>query len=178
MRNLPVEYVNLIQEKEILKKYMKNNLSNNFEIKNNSSKYLSNFEIISYYSISSLQMKDFIGESKYYTGECYICDGKILIITEDYNKCYYQIGFVDNKGDIINEYYIDSEYIFSSILIKNIFITKSINVFLKDIYKDKKNNSFILQDNEKKIICHCCKISDEKETKDKDNYILKENINK
>ena len=178
MRNLPVEYVNLIQEKEILKKYMKNNSSNNFGIKNNSSKYLSNFEIISYNSISSLQMKDFIGESKYYTGECYVCEGKIAIISEDNNKFYYQMGFVDNKGDIITEYFIDSEYIFNSFLIKNIFISKSINVFLKDVYKDKNNNSFTLQDNEKKIICHCRKISDEKEIKDKDNYILKENINK
>ena len=70
MRQLPKEYIELIQEKEILKKYMKNKLNNDIDIYNNQlSKYLSNFEIINFYTLSSFKTLDFLGDSKYYSGE-------------------------------------------------------------------------------------------------------------
>ena len=47
MKQLPREYFEFNQEKEILKKYMKNILSDDdIEINNNSFKYISDFEII------------------------------------------------------------------------------------------------------------------------------------
>ena len=46
MKQLPREYFEFNQEKEILKKYMKNILSDDdIEINNNSFKYISDFEI-------------------------------------------------------------------------------------------------------------------------------------
>ena len=86
---------------------------------------------------------------KYYTGECYICDGKIAFIIEDNDIFYFQIGHIAQNESIITEYYIDSNSVFDSILIKNVFNTGSFENFLKEVYKDKNNNSFILP-NEKK----------------------------
>ena len=181
MRQLPKEYIELIQEKEILKKYMKNKQNNDIDINNNHlSKYLSDFEIINFYTLSSFKTLDFLGESKYYSGECFLSNGKISFIIQDnekdYDMLYYQIGHLDDNDNIITDYYIDSNSSINPILIKNIFNSKSIDIFLKDIFIEKNSNSFILQ-SEEKIVCYCYKISNEEKTKDKEKNILKKNIN-
>ena len=119
---------------------------------------------------------DFLGKSKYYSGEWFLSDGKFSFIIQDNDIFYYQIGHIDNYDNIITDYYIDSNSIFNPILIKNIFNSKSIDIFLKDIFFDKNNNSFLLP-SEEKIVCYCYKLSNEEKIKDKEKNVLKKYIN-
>ena len=128
--------------------------------------------------INAFKSLDFGEECKYYPGECYISDEKILVIIQDNDRYYYQIGFIDNNDNIITEYYIDTTCTFDPKLFSNIFISSSIASFLKDIYKDENNNSFKLNNNQN-FNCFCHKITpDEKDINKKEAYILQKNINK
>lgn len=180
VRHLPKEYIELILEKELLKKYRKSskNINSNNSNRNSSPKYLTNFEIINFYQLNAFKSLDFREEYKYYPGECYICDGKIVVIIQDNDIYYYQIGYIDNNDNIITEYYIDANCTFDHKLFSNIFISTSIVSFLKKVYKDKNNNSFNLNNNQN-LICYCHKIGyDENDINKKEAYTLQKNINK
>ena len=92
---------------------MKNKPNNDIDIYNNHlSKYLSNFEIINFYTLPSFKTMDFLGKSKYYSGEWFLSDGKFSFIIQDNDIFYYQIGHIDNYDNIITDDYIDPNSIF------------------------------------------------------------------
>ena len=180
VRHLPKEFIELIMEKELLKKYKTNSINRNSNNTNRnfSPKYLTNFEIINFHQLNAFKSLNFGEDCKYYPGECYICDEKIVVIIQDNDIYYYQIGYIDNNDNIITEYYIDATCTFDPKLFSNIFISKSITSFLKDVYKDKKNNSFNLNNNQN-LVFYCHKIGyDENDANKKETYILQKNINK
>jgi len=177
VRHLPKEYIELILEKELLKKYKTSSKKVNSN-RNSSTKYLTNFELINFHQLNAFKSLDFGEEYKYYPGECYICDEKIVVVIQDNDIYYYQIGYIDNNNSIITEYYIDATCTFDHKLFSNIFLSTSIATFLKNVYIDKNNNSFKLNSNQN-LVCYCHKVGyDESDENKKETYVLQKNINK
>ena len=133
-------------------------------------KYIINFEIV------DKDIKEFFIENNIAKEEQFILlysykaeDGRILIIFNNDNNNFYEIGYFNDNEDFIIEYLIDELDNINKYYISDYFFNFSIDFFIKNISKESQN--IIILDNQNKKTFYYYKIKEKSISKEKKSYL-------